>query len=58
MGTLLVRVLVQMKKLFNSKMKYINGTQDWKIVNKIIAETFQNNLFFNRGMIGGNSKYF
>lgn len=49
---------MQMKKLFSCKPKFIQGTQDWKIVNRIIAESFSNNLFFNRSMIGGNNRYF
>lgn len=51
-------MLIEMKKLYTCKPQYIYGTHDWKIVNKIIAESFSNNLFFNRGMIGGNNQYF
>ena len=53
----LIRVLKQMKRLLEVHRRSMS-TNDWSIVNRIIASTFKNNLYFNRSMIGGNKNYF
>lgn len=58
MGSLLPRILVQMKKFYDMKPHIVSSTKDWNVVNAIIGETFFNNVFFNRSMIGGNNSYY
>ena len=56
-SSLLLRVLMQMKRFLEVHSRSM-GTNNWSAVNKIIASTFKNSLYFNRSMIGGNKNYF
>ena len=57
-GSLLLRILIQLKRFMDLKPQFMTFTNNWSIPISIIAKTFTNNLYFNRSLIGGNKIYF
>ena len=58
MNNILIKILGQLKKFYEMKPQFISYTNDWFSVNNIVAETFTDNIYFNRGVIGGDNNYY
>ena len=58
MYSLMIKILIQLKKFYILKPQFVSYTNDWLSVNNLVAETFTSNIYFNRGVIGGDSNYY